>query len=126
MEMFLIAGIAIGFLVGYTILELLILKHYTIAASLIIYPLLDCTITLIRRVKDGVLPWVSRKDYIFSKLQVIDNNNKFYIFKINIIFNFLNLSFILLQLLFGNYFFLCNITATLIAISIYNRNKKLF
>lgn len=119
-------SIPLGFLVGYTILELLILKHYTIAASLIIYPLIDCTITLIKRIGNGLLPWVSRKDYIFSKLQVIDNNNKFYIFKINIIFNFLNLSFILLQLLFGKYFFFCNIFLTFITISIYNSNKKLF
>ena len=119
-------SIPLGFLVGYIILELLILKHYTIAASLIIYPLIDCTITLIKRIGNGLLPWVNRKDYIFSKLQVIDNNNKFYIFKINIIFNFLNLSFILLQLLFGKYFFFCNIFLTFITISIYNSNKKLF
>lgn len=119
-------SIPLGFLVGYTILELLILKHYTIAISLIIYPLIDCTITLIKRIGDGLLPWVNRKDYIFSKLQVIDNNNKFYIFKINIIFNFLNLSFILLQLVLGKYFFLCNIFLTFITISIYNSNKKLF
>jgi len=119
-------SIPLGFLVGYTILELLILKHYTIAASLIIYPLIDCTVTLIKRIGDSLLPWISRKDYIFSKLQVIDNNNKFYIFKINIIFNFLNLIFILLQLLFSKYFFLCNIFLTFITISIYNSNKKLF
>lgn len=119
-------SIPLGFLVGYTILELLILKHYTIAISLIIYPLIDCTITLIKRIRNGLLPWVSRKDYIFSKLQVIDNNNKFYIFKINIIFNFLNLSFILLQLLFGKYFFFFNIFLAFITISIYNSNKKLF
>jgi UDP-N-acetylmuramyl pentapeptide phosphotransferase/UDP-N-acetylglucosamine-1-phosphate transferase len=76
-------SISLGFLVGYAVIELFILKHYTIALSLIIYPLLDCTITLIKRIYEGHPPWVKRQDYFFSKLQVINVNNKFYISKIN-------------------------------------------
>jgi UDP-N-acetylmuramyl pentapeptide phosphotransferase/UDP-N-acetylglucosamine-1-phosphate transferase len=116
-------SIPLGFLVGYAVIELLILKYYTIAMSLIIYPLLDCTITLIKRIYEGHFPWVKRQDYFFSKLQLIDINNKFYIFKINLVFSFLNLFFIFLQLQFSKYYVMCNILLSIITIKIYNKNK---
>ena len=119
-------SISLGFLVGYAVIELFILKHYTIALSLIIYPLLDCTITLIKRIYEGHPPWVKRHDYFFSKLQIINVNNKFYIYKINIIFCFLNLFFIFLQILFSNYIIICNIFLTIITMAIYNKKEKLF
>ena len=119
-------SISLGFLVGYTVIELFILKHYTIALSLIIYPLLDCTITLIKRIYEGHPPWLKRQDYFFSKLQIINVNNKFYISKINLIFCFLNLFFIFLQILFSNYFIICNIFLAIITIAIYNKKEKLF
>ena len=116
-------SIPLGFLVGYVVIELLILKYYTIAISLIIYPLLDCTITLIKRVYEGHFPWVKRQDYFFSKLQLIDLNNKFYIFKINLIFSFLNLFFIFLQLQFSKYYIICNILLSIITIKIYSKKN---
>jgi UDP-N-acetylmuramyl pentapeptide phosphotransferase/UDP-N-acetylglucosamine-1-phosphate transferase len=119
-------SISLGFLVGYAVIELFILKHYTIALSLIIYPLLDCTITLIKRIYEGHPPWVKRQDYFFSKLQVINVNNKFYIFKINLIFCILNLFFIFFQILFSNYFIICNIFLAIITMAIYNKKEKLF
>jgi UDP-N-acetylmuramyl pentapeptide phosphotransferase/UDP-N-acetylglucosamine-1-phosphate transferase len=119
-------SIPLGFLVGYAVIELLILKYYTIAISLIIYPLLDCTVTLIKRICEGQLPWVKRHDYFFSKFQVINVKNKFYIFTINLIFCFLNLFFIFLQILFSNYFFICNIFLAIITMTIYNKKEKLF
>ena len=119
-------SISLGFLVGYIVIELLILKHYTIAISLIIYPLIDCTTTLMKRIYDGHLPWIKKHDYFFSKLQVIDVNNKFYISKINLIFSFLNLFFILLQILVSNYYVICNIFLTIITIAIYNKKERLF
>jgi UDP-N-acetylmuramyl pentapeptide phosphotransferase/UDP-N-acetylglucosamine-1-phosphate transferase len=119
-------SISLGFLVGYAVIELFILKHYTLALSLIIYPLLDCTITLIKRIYEGHPPWVKRQDYFFSKLQVINVNNKFYIFKINLIFCILNLFFIFFQILFSNYFIICNIFLAIITMAIYNKKEKLF
>jgi UDP-N-acetylmuramyl pentapeptide phosphotransferase/UDP-N-acetylglucosamine-1-phosphate transferase len=119
-------SISLGFLVGYAVIELLILKQYTIALSLIIYPLMDCTITLIKRIYEGHPPWVKRQDYFFSKLQVINVNNKFYISKINLIFCILNLFFIFLQILFSNYFIICNIFLAIITMAIYNKKEKLF
>jgi len=119
-------SISLGFLVGYAVIELFILKHYTIALSLIIYPLLDCTITLIKRIYEGHPPWVKRQDYFFSKLQVINVNNKFYISKINLIFCILNLFFIFFQILFSNYFIICNIFLAIITMAIYNKKEKLF
>ncbi len=121
-----VGSISLGFLIGYAVIELLILKHYTVAISLIIYPLMDCTITLIKRICAGHPPWIKRLDYFFSKLQVIDVKNKFYIFKVNIIYCFLNSFFIILQTLFGNYYFICNIFNTLVALIVYNIKKKLF
>jgi UDP-N-acetylmuramyl pentapeptide phosphotransferase/UDP-N-acetylglucosamine-1-phosphate transferase len=119
-------SISLGFLIGYAVIELFILKHYTIALSLIIYPLLDCTITLIKRIYEGHPPWVKRQDYFFSKLQVINVNNKFYISKINLIFCILNLFFIFFQILFSNYFIICNIFLAIITMAIYNKKEKLF
>ena len=119
-------SISLGFLIGYAVIELLILKHYTVAISLIIYPLIDCTITLMKRIYEGHPPWIKRQDYFFSKLQVIDVNNKFYIFKINLIYCSLNSFFIISQNLFGNYYFICNIFNTLVVLILYNIKKKLF
>jgi UDP-N-acetylmuramyl pentapeptide phosphotransferase/UDP-N-acetylglucosamine-1-phosphate transferase len=119
-------SITLGFIIGYMVLELIILKYYTVAISLIIYPLFDCSLTLMRRIHDKHLPWIKRPDYFFSKLQVIDRNNKFFIYKVFLIFNCFNLFFIYLQILISNYFFLINIILTSITIFIYNNKNKLF
>jgi UDP-GlcNAc:undecaprenyl-phosphate/decaprenyl-phosphate GlcNAc-1-phosphate transferase len=116
-------SIILGFIVGYVILDLIILKQYLLAISLIIYPLTDCTITLIKRVLNKNLPWVKKEDYFFSKLQVLDIMNKTYIFRVNILFCILNSFFILLQILIDEYFFMLNIFLTIVTIFIYN-NKK--
>lgn len=116
-----LGSITLGFIAGYFFLELLILGHYTLALSLIIYPLTDCSITLIKRIFNGHAPWLKRQDYFFSKLQLENIDNKFLIFRVNIIFNALNSFFLLLQIYISNYIFICNILLTLLIILIYNK-----
>ena len=118
-------SIVLGFLVGFIFLELIILKEYLLAISLIIYPLTDCSITLLKRVYNKNLPWVKKEDYFFSHLQAEDRKNKKYIFKINFIFCFLNSFLIALQILINEYFFILNIFLVTIAIISYRKKIEL-
>jgi UDP-N-acetylmuramyl pentapeptide phosphotransferase/UDP-N-acetylglucosamine-1-phosphate transferase len=116
-------SIFFGFISGFIFLELFILKFYLLAISIIIYPLTDCTLTLIKRIFKKQMPWTNKPDYYFSKLQLINVNNKYFIFKCNIIFQLLNFICICLQILFSKYYFILNIILVVLIINIYNQKK---
>lgn len=112
-----------GIINGFIFLEFCILKLYLIAISLIIYPLLDCTLTLFKRVYNKKVPWVGEPDYYFSKAQLVNINNKNFIFKYNIIFNIINLILIGLQIYLSYFFFIINIILTISFLVIYSKKK---
>jgi len=62
-------SIFLGFLVGYSFLEISINGYLFYALALYAYPLTDCSITLFKKVLKGYLPWARLGDYFFLKLK---------------------------------------------------------
>jgi UDP-N-acetylmuramyl pentapeptide phosphotransferase/UDP-N-acetylglucosamine-1-phosphate transferase len=101
-------SIFLGFLVGFSILEL-ILKEFYFVIFLYAYPLLDVTIVLFQKTLKGYLPWKRLSDYFFlmPKKKYLYNNKQlsvvskkiFYCF---LIYSILNYTFIILSSYFNN------------------------
>tara|TARA_A100001011_G_C14293265_1_gene837203 strand:+ start:1377 stop:2354 length:978 start_codon:yes stop_codon:yes gene_type:complete len=116
-------SILIGFINGFMFLELFTLGMSNIAISLLIYPLLDCSIALIKKTLDGKMPWTDTSNYSFLQPSIKKNQNKFFVFKTNIVFNFVNSLLIIVQLYFGWFYILLNILVTIIFLRIYEKKN---
>jgi UDP-N-acetylmuramyl pentapeptide phosphotransferase/UDP-N-acetylglucosamine-1-phosphate transferase len=62
-------SIFLGFLVGYSFLELSVTGHLFYALSLYAYPIIDCTICILIKFFRGYLPWERHGDYFFLKIK---------------------------------------------------------
>ncbi len=116
-------SIFLGFIFGFIFLELIIVNKINLAISLLIYPLFDCSLALIRKALDHKLPWVDISNYSFLQPTIKKNKNKYFVFYFNIIFNFLNSICIFLQIFYGWYFIFLNCLLALIFITIYEKKN---
>jgi UDP-N-acetylmuramyl pentapeptide phosphotransferase/UDP-N-acetylglucosamine-1-phosphate transferase len=117
-------SIFIGFINGYLFLEILLANQLNLAISLLIYPIMDCSIALFRKIMQGKLPWADTSNYSFLQPIIKNNKNKNFVFYTNIIFNIINSSFILLQVVFGWYYIFFNFLLSLITIIIYEKKNN--
>ena len=62
-------SIFLGFLVGYSFLELSVAGHLFYALSLYAYPIIDCTICILNKFFRGYFPWERHGDYFFLKVK---------------------------------------------------------
>jgi UDP-N-acetylmuramyl pentapeptide phosphotransferase/UDP-N-acetylglucosamine-1-phosphate transferase len=62
-------SIFLGFLVGYSFLELSISGYLLHALCLYVYPIIDCSICIFRKFLKGFLPWERQGDYFFLKIK---------------------------------------------------------
>lgn len=97
-------SIFLGFLVGFSVLEFIIGGIYFILI-LYIYPLLDCSITLTKKILKGYWPWERLGDYYFlmPKKQSSYNNNELTVVSKKVFYYFaahsiLNIFFIVLTI----------------------------
>jgi len=116
-------SILIGFINGFMFLELMTANMVNIAISLLIYPILDCSLALAKKTFQGKMPWVDTSNYSFLQPTIKRNINKFFVFKLNIFFNIINSLLIFSQFYFGWYLILLNILLALIFIAIYEKKK---
>jgi UDP-GlcNAc:undecaprenyl-phosphate GlcNAc-1-phosphate transferase len=116
-------SVFLGFISGFLFLEILIASQLSIAISLLIYPITDCSIALSRKIIKGKLPWTDTSNYSFLQPIIRKNENKKFVFYTNIIFNILNSLLIFLQLLWGWYYIFLNFLLTLIIINIYEKKN---
>ena len=114
-------SIFLGFIFGFLFLELIIFDKINLAISLLIYPLADCSLALIRKTYDKKLPWADISNYSFLQPTIKNNKNKFFVFYFNIIFNLINSIFIFLQIFYGWYFIFLNCLLTILFIIIYEK-----
>jgi UDP-N-acetylmuramyl pentapeptide phosphotransferase/UDP-N-acetylglucosamine-1-phosphate transferase len=99
-------SIFLGFLIGFGFLELVSAKQAILAITLLVYPLFDCTICLIKKFKNGHMPWVGMYDYYFLVPTLRNKVNHLNVLVIITIFNFLNFSLIYFAIFIQNYFVL--------------------
>ena len=119
-------SIFIGFLNGFFFLELFSLNYINLSISIFSYMLIDCTITLIKKVRRGYMPWVGLYDYYF--LMPVLKNKKYHKKILYIIFisNLLNSLFIYLQVQFDiKFLFIFNLLIAFFTTKVfYNLGKK--
>ena len=116
-------SILIGFINGFIFLELCTSGFIALAISLLIYPLTDCSIGLLRKALQKKMPWVDTSNYSFLQPTIKKNSNKFFVFKFNIIFNILNSFSIYFQLIYGWYFIILNLALSLVYLIIYEKKN---
>ena len=114
-------SILIGYLNGFIFLELMVIDKLNLAISLLIYPIFDCSIALIKKTFAGKLPWADTSNYSFLQPTIKKNSNKYFVFYSNIFFNLINSFFIICQILFSWYFIFMNIFLVLIIMKIYEK-----
>lgn len=128
-------SIFLGYLIGFGILELFFSNLLLYAIVIFIYPLTDCSITLIKKTMNGHAPWVRLGDYFFLKPKRICANEGFdalttkkiqyKILLYSLFFNILNTTTILISLIYSNKAIL--ILSPLFAITLlYSYNSKKF
>ena len=116
-------SILIGFINGFLFFDLLLINNINLAISLMIYPIMDCSVALVKKSLQGKLPWADTSNYSFLQPTIKKNSNKYFIFYFNILFNFFNSIFILLQIFYGWYYIFLNIILTLITMKIYEKKN---
>jgi len=114
-------SVLIGFINGYLFLEILISNKLNLAISLLIYPILECSIALIKKSFQGYLPWIDTSNYSFLQPTIKNNKNKIFVFYVNIIFNIINSSLIVFQMIYGWHFIILNFLITLIMLKVYEK-----
>lgn len=118
-------SIFLGFLLGYSFLELLSYGYWNISLSLIAYPLVDCSICLLKKLKKGIMPWVGMYDYYFLKPALHNKSNHKIILLYFVFFNFLNLIIIQIQYILNEKLLSSlSILLSLLLIYIYKNFKK--
>jgi len=117
-------SIFLGFLIGFTNLELIIQGHWKLSLILLMYPLLDCTITLLIKIKNGHYPWARLFDYFFLGPIKKDNNHKF-VLKVISIYLLINFLIFIAQIKFQeSYFFiLISLILTIITLIIFKKKS---
>lgn len=116
-------SIILGYFIGFCFLELVIAKHYLLAISIYIYPLTDCTITLIKKVCKGYYPWARLFDYYFLAPVIKGKKSHGFVLKINIVFLLINIFLVFMQLKISSLFFFLNFVFTIIHLLIYRKNS---
>lgn len=117
-------SIFLGFLIGYIVLDLAIKGYWILSLALVIYPILDCSIALVKKTFKGYMPWKGMYDYFFLIPALRNKANHLNILIIILLLNIFNSSTIFWILKTGdNYKILINITITLITILIFKYVK---
>ena len=116
-------SILIGFINGFLFFDLLLINNINLAISLMIYPIMDCSVALVKKSLQGKLPWADTSNYSFLQPSIKKNENKYFVFYFNLFFNLLNSMFIFIQVMFGWYYIFLNIIFTLITMKIYEKKN---
>jgi Fuc2NAc and GlcNAc transferase len=110
-------SIFIGYLFGFCSLQIIIYDYWHIAITLLAYPFLDISLTILRKIKNKKYPWERLFDYFFLRALIASNYNHKKILKITIIYNIFIFFLVSIQILFDiKYFFILGIIAALIKI----------
>lgn len=121
-------SILLGFIMGYVCIHLILNGHWSLTITLLAYPICDCTITLIKKVLKGNLPWARMYDYFFLMPIKKDYLLKKKVFRIIIISSLINTAIGYTQIIFDlSYLFILSLIANLLTIWIYYKsgNTKL-
>ena len=92
-------SIFLGFLIGYIAIKLIFIGRYDIIISLLAYTYLDCTLTILKKILTGKMPWARLFDYYFL-IPVKNNQPHKKVFLANLVYNISIFIIVLVQILF--------------------------
>ena len=92
-------SIFLGFLIGFISIKIILNNRYDLVISLLAYPFLDCTITLVKKILKKNYPWARLFDYFFL-IPIKNNYDQKSVFYANCIYNVIISVFIFLQIVF--------------------------
>ena len=93
-----------------------------IAIAILSYPILDVTLTILNKMKNGNYPWERLFDYFYLRALNATNKDHKLIFNTSLIFNMINLIIIVSMLVF-NLRWLCLLSLVLAFIKIFYYNN---
>lgn len=88
-------SIVIGYIIGYLFFILILKGFWGVALAIIIYPFMDVSLTIIRKMKNGYNPWERLFDYFFLRALNSDNTNHLEILLTTLTYNIINLLIII-------------------------------
>lgn len=117
-------SIFLGFLIGFISLDLIMQGYWKLSFILLMYPLLDCTVTLFIKIKNGHYPWARLFDYFFLGPIKKNNDHKF-VLKIISIYLIINFFIFIGQIKYEDsyLFILLSLATTIITLMIYKKNS---
>jgi len=115
-------SVLLGYIIGFCFLELVFSGYWFLAISLYMYPLVDCSITLVNKVFKGYSPWARLFDYFFLIPIKKNQKNNRKVLLISLVCNMFNLSNVFFMLYFNNFLlFLISSIISFINIIIYKK-----
>lgn len=118
-------SILLGYIIGFCFLELIFSGYWFLAISLYMYPLVDCSITLVNKVLKGQSPWARLFDYYFLIPIKKNQKNNRKVLIISVVCNMFNLSNVFFMLYFNNFLlFLISAIISFINITLYRKFAK--
>jgi len=116
-------SIFIGYIIGFILLENILLHKGLYILSVFLYPIMDCTITLVKKMFKGYYPWAKLGDYFF--LIPVKNGYKIRkVFFAALIYNIFNLLFLFLIINYSDLFFILNVLNSLTLILYFRSYEK--
>jgi UDP-N-acetylmuramyl pentapeptide phosphotransferase/UDP-N-acetylglucosamine-1-phosphate transferase len=117
-------SIFIGYSIGFLSLFFLSILRLDIMISLICYPFIDCTLTIINKMLKGKYPWERLFDYNFLKPVKLYNKPHSYVLKYFVIYNLGLTINLFLQIVYDyRYLFIISIIYTIVLIIFFNRKN---
>lgn len=117
-------SVPLGYINGLILIFFISNGYYLFAASIFIYPLLDVTLTLIKKSINKTSPWARLYDYYFLKPVIKSKQSHFYVLKYIIFQIFISCISSILYFKYSNGYYL--ITPFIISIFlIYQFSKKI-
>jgi UDP-N-acetylmuramyl pentapeptide phosphotransferase/UDP-N-acetylglucosamine-1-phosphate transferase len=118
-------SILLGYIIGFSFLELIFSGYWFLAISLYMYPFVDCSITLANKILKGQSPWARLFDYYFLIPIKKNQKNNRKVLIISAVCNMFNLSNVFFMLYFNNFLlFLISVIISFINITLYRKFAK--
>jgi UDP-N-acetylmuramyl pentapeptide phosphotransferase/UDP-N-acetylglucosamine-1-phosphate transferase len=118
-------SILLGYIIGFSFLELIFSGYWFLAISLYMYPFVDCSITLANKILKGQSPWARLFDYYFLVPIKKNQKNNRKVLIISAVCNMFNLSNVFFMLYFNNFLlFLISVIISFINITLYRKFAK--
>jgi UDP-N-acetylmuramyl pentapeptide phosphotransferase/UDP-N-acetylglucosamine-1-phosphate transferase len=122
-------SIFLGFLIGYCLIELSFNGLFFYVVSAYAYPIVDCSVALLKKIAKGYLPWKRLGDYYFLLPKKTRKNLDFFTIEKKIYLSILFLSIINIFILFFSiklkmqYLTLVNFLFSVLLVLIFKKNK---